>query len=253
MGQLTLYITIMGTNHIPRLALFVGIILFSGCIKDEEPTPDVRSGLSVVNSFPEAQAVLHRVDVGLGLQQLGQGQAYRGIDYYAIPSRENCRMEIISSNEWTQLVDTTFALVENRYYTSFLFGTEAVPLHFLTDDRLPSDIEDPKAVAGVRFFNLAEATRATLSIGIAEPIAAFRSRSTETQHTGKDAEEFIPTTNTGTHVLTVQDDNGVQLARRTGVALDPGDYLTFFLAGNGSESAPYYIGIVRHPGVNQIE
>src|SRR5690606_30010965 len=241
----------MKTSHIPRLGL-IGLTLLAGCIKDEEPTPDVRSGFSVVNSFPEAQAVLRRLDVGLRLQQLGQAQAYRGIDYFAIPSRENCRMEIISSNDNAQLVDTTFKLVENRYYTSFLFGTEAAPLHFLTDDRLPDNVEDPKTIAGVRFFNLAGAIRATLFIGTAEPIATFRNRPTETPQTGKDAEEFIPTANTGTHVLTIYDDNGDQVARRTGVALDPGDYLTFFLTGNGSESAPYYIGVLRHPGVNQV-
>ncbi len=242
------------TDYISRLSLLVGIILFAGCIKDEEPVPDVRSGLAVVNSFLEAQAVLHRLDVGRGLQQVGQGQGYRSIDYFAVPSAENCRMEIISSNELAQLVDTTFALEENKYYTSFIFGTEAAPRHFLTDDRLPGSIEDPAASAGIRFFNLAETPhRVTLRIAAAEPIAAFRNRPTETLETGKDGEEFIPTTDTGTHVLTVEDEDGVQLARRTGVALDPGDYLTFFLTGDGGESAPYYIGVVRHRGVNQSQ
>jgi len=241
----------MKTNYTICVMLLIGLTFFAGCIKDEEPTPDIRSGLSVVNSFLEAQAVLHRLDVGRGLQQLGQGQAYRGVDYYSVPSHEGCRMEILSSNELAQLVDTTFTLVENEYYTSFLFGTEAAPLHFLTDDRLPDGVEDPKTVAGVRFFNLAETThRATLHIGTAEPIAAFRNRPTETPQTGKDAEAFIITSNTGTHVLTIVDESGEQLARRTGVALDPADYLTIFLTGNGSESGPYYIGIVRHRGIN---
>ena len=205
----------------------------------------------VVNSFLEAEAVLHRVDVGRGLQQLNQGQGYRGIDHYAIPSYESCRLEIISSNELAQLVDTTFALQEDKYYTSFLFGTEAAPLHFITNDRLPNDTEDPMAVAGLRFFNLAETPqRVTLRIVAAEPLAAFRNRPTETTATGKGAEEFILTTDTGTHVLTIQDENGQQMVRRTGVALDPGDYLTIFLTGNGGELAPYYIGVVRHRGVN---
>lgn len=241
----------MKTHYILCLTLFLGLILFTGCIKDEEPAPDVRSGFAVVNSFLEAQAVLHRVDVGRGLQQLDQGQGYRGIGYYAIPSYENCRLEIISSNELAQLVDTTFALQENTYYTSFLFGTEAAPQHFLTNDRLPDGTENPMAFAGLRFFNLAETPhRVTLQIATAEPLAAFRDRPTETPETGKDAEEFILTTDTGTHVLTILNQAGEQLARRTGVALDPGDYLTIFLTGDGGESAPYYIGVVRHRGVN---
>lgn len=241
----------MKTNYFSHLALLMGMLLFVGCIKDQEPVPDVRSGLNVVNSFLEAQAVLHRVDVGRGLQQLNQGQGYRGIDYYTIPSYESCRLEIISSNESGQLVDTTFALEESKYYTSFLFGTEAAPRHFITADRVPDGTEDPTTMAGLRFFNLAETPkRITLRIAAAEPIAAFRNRPTETPETGKEAEEFTLTTNTGTHVLTVQDEEGKQLARRTGVALDPGDYLTIFLTGDETESAPYYIGIVRHRGVN---
>ncbi|WP_262247065.1 hypothetical protein [Parapedobacter soli] len=241
----------MKANFIVCLSLFTGMVLVAGCIKDEEPTPDVRSGVTVVNSFLEAEAVLHRVDVGLGLQSLGQGLGYRGIDFYAIPSHENCRLEIISSNESAQLVDTAFTIEENKYYTSFLFGTEAAPLHFLTDDRLPAGTEDPTAIAGLRFFNLAETPhRVTLQIATGEPIPAFQDRPTETSETGQGAAEFILTSNTGTHVLTVRDENGGQLARRTGVALDPGDYLTIFLTGNGNDSTPFYIGIVRHRGVN---
>ena len=178
----------MNTNYISRLALLAGIILLAGCIKDEEPEPDVRSGLAVVNSFLEAEAVLHRVDVGRCLQQLGQGQGYRGIDYYAVPSYENCRLEIISSNELDQLIDTTFTLEEDKYYTSFLFGTEAAPQHFLTNDRMLDDTEGTTALAALRFFNLAETSHlATLHVAAAEPIAVFSNRPTETPETGKDA------------------------------------------------------------------
>ncbi len=233
------------------LALFLGIALLAGCIKDEEPEPDIRSGFTVVNSFLEAQAVLHRLDIGRGFQPLNQGQGYRGIDFYVVPSSDNCRMEIISSNEFAQLVDTAFALHENKYYTSFLFGTEAAPQHFLTEDRAPEGTEDPADIAAVRFFNLANTShRVTLHIAETAPIADFRDRPTETPETGKDGEEFIPTTDTGTQVLTIRDEDGEQLARRTGVALDPGDYLTIFLTGDGGESAPYYIGVVRHRGIN---
>src|SRR5690606_36458703 len=116
---------------------------------------------------------------------------------------------------------------------------------------LPDDTEDRAALAGLRFFNLAHTSKCVTSrVATAAPVAAFRNRPTETPETGKEAEEFTLTTNTGTHVLTVQDEDGIQLAKRTGVALDPGDYLTVFLTGNDGESTPYYIGIVRHRGVN---
>lgn len=251
MGQLTSYKSVMKRKRNVPFALFLGVALLAGCIKDEEPQPEVLSGFTIVNSFLEAQAVLHRLDVGRGFQQMNQGQAYRGVDYYTVPSCDDCKLEIISSNELARVVDTAFALRENTYYTSFLFGTEATPQHFLTEDHVPEDTDDPAAIAGVRFFNLAEtAHRVTLHIAEAEPIAAFRNRPTETPKTGKAGEEFIPTTHTGTHVLTIRTEQGEELARRTGVALDPGDYLTVFLTGDGGEDTPYFIGVVRHRGLN---
>lgn len=230
------------------LALCLGVVLLSSCIKDLETEPEVRSGLVVVNAFSEAEAVLHRLDVGSGFQWLNQGVGYPSVDFYVVPICDPCKMEVISSNESATLVDTEFTLQENKYYTSFLFGTEETPQHFLTEDHVPEDTEDPAAVAGLRFFNLAETPhRVTLHIADAEPIAAFRNRPTETAETGKESADFIPTAYTGTHVLTIRDENGEPLARRTGVALDPGDYLTVFLTGNGEEETPFYIGIIRHP------
>ena len=230
------------------LALCLGVTLLSGCIEELETEPEVRSGLVVVNAFSEAEAVLHRLDVGSGLQSLNQGLGYPSVDFYVVPICDPCKMEVISSNELATVVDTGFTLQENKYYTSFLYGTEETPQHFLTADRVPADTEDPAEVAGLRFFNLAETPhRVTLHIADAEPITAFRNRPKETAETGKESADFIPTTDTGTHVLTIRDENGEQLARRTGVALDPGDYLTVFLTGSGEGETPFYIGVVRHP------
>lgn len=241
----------MRNNYLSSLVLFVGILLVAGCIKDLETLPDERSGLTVVNSFLEAEAVFHRLDVGRGFQQLNRGLGYRSIDYYSTPGCENCRMEITALNGSRPLVDTSFVMETNKYYTSFLFGSEAAPKHFLTIDSVPEDDNTPSESAGLRFFNLAEtAKRVTLHIGSATPMPAFRNRPTETPETGRESGEFFLTTDTGTHVLTIEDEQGNLLARRTGVALDWGDYLTVFLTGNNSESSPYYIGIVRHQGVN---
>src|SRR5690606_32471955 len=106
-GTGTINLTIMMiTAYTSRMALLLAVIMFAGCTKAEEPAPGVRAGLAVVNAVQEAQAVLHRLDVGRGLQQLGQGLRYRAVDYYAVPSYENCRLEIISSNELAPLIDT---------------------------------------------------------------------------------------------------------------------------------------------------
>ncbi len=241
----------MKRKRITCVSLFLGVALLAGCIDDlPDPEPETQSILTVVNAFVEAQAVLHLVDVGGGLQRLNQGQNYRGIDSYILPSRDDFKLEIISSNESAQLVDTAFALRENRYYTSFVFGTEAAPKHFVTEDKGLEGAGDATARAGLRFYNLANtAHRLTLHIAEADPIEVFSNRPTETAETGRNGAEFTPTTHTGTHVLTVRNEHGEQLARRPGVALDPGDYLTIFLTGDDDE-AFYYIGVVRHPGVN---
>jgi len=232
------------------MILLAGVISLAGCIKDRETEPEVRSGLTVVNSFSEAEAVLHLLDVGRGQQRLDQqGQAYRSVGFYVVPSCESCKLEIISSNELAQLVDTAFSMEENHYYSSFLYGTEESPRYFFTADHAPEDMDDD--AAGLRFFNLAHtASRVTLHIADEPPMEAFRDRPTETAETAENGKDFVPTTHTGTHVLTIRNEAGEQLAKRTGVALDPGDYLTVFLTGDGSESIPYYVGVVRHRGVN---
>lgn len=237
----------MKRKLIACVSLLLGVALLAGCIDDLDTEPETRSGLTVVNAFFEAEAVLHLIDRGHGMQRLDQGQRFGGIDFYAVLSCDNCKLGIISSNESAQLVDTAFALRENRYYTSFVFGTEATPRHFITEDQLPEGTGAASGKAGVRFYNLANTPRrVTLHIAQAEPIGAFSDRPTETPQSGRNDAEFIPTSDTGTHVLTVRDENGEQLARRTGVALDAGDHLTVFLIGDADE-AFYYIGVVRHP------
>ena len=225
--------------------LLLGVTLLAGCTDDPEIEPAALSGFTIVNSFIEADAALYQLD---GTYMLLQGQPlrYRDMNFYTVASGNSRKLEIISSNELAKLVDTTLAIQENVYHTSFLFGTEAAPKHFLTVDRIPEGTDNPAAIAAVRFFNLANTPHhVTLHIAETEPIAAFRDRPTETPETGKATEGFIPTTNTGTHVLIIRNEEGEQLARRTGVALDPGDYLTVFLTGDQRDPASYYVGVLR--------
>ena len=227
------------------LTLLLGVTLLAGCQDDAEVEPTVLAGLTLINSFIEAEAALYQLDETYLLLQRGPLR-YRDMNFYTVSAGDNRRLEVTSSNEQAKLVDTTLALQENVYYTSFLFGTEAAPKHFLTEDQIPDGTDDPAAVAAVRFFNLANTPHlVTLHIADTEPMAAFRDRPTETPETGKATEGFIPTTNTGTHVLIIRDEDGEQLARRTGVALDPGDYMTVFLTGDERDPSSYYIGVLR--------
>lgn len=231
-------------------SLLLVVALLAGCSGDSDIKPSPLSGLTIVNLFIEADEVSYRLD-GTNMLLQGRPLSYRDMKFYTVSSGSSRRLEMISANELAKLVDTTLAFAENVYYTSFLFGTAASPKHFVTEDRVPEGTDNPAAIAAVRFFNLANTPhRVTLHIAETEPVASFRNRPTETPETGKETEGFIPTTNTGTHVLIIRDENGTQLARRSGVALDPGDYMTIFLTGEAAANAePYYIGVVRH-GVN---
>ncbi|MFC3196584.1 hypothetical protein ACFOET_03060 [Parapedobacter deserti] len=226
-------------------SLLLATVLMAGCIKDPENEPEAEAWLTVANAFFDAEAVFYRLDVGRGGKPLNSLR-FRETGRYHVPSCADCKLEVFSSNQSSRVVDTTFSIQANAYYTSFLFGTEESPKHFIVEDRLPAGVDDPTAIAGLRFFNLANtAHRVTLHVAGTETIADFRNRPTETAETAGAAEVFIPTTHTGTHVLTIVDENGVQLARRTGVALDPGDYLTIFLTGDGGDTFPYHIGVLR--------
>src|SRR5690606_31711875 len=93
---------------------------------------------------------------------------------YVYPG-EDRRLEIYSSYEDNRLVDTALTIQDSVYYSSIVYGTHDDPRHFITEDRIPEGVDDPSAIAAVRFYNLANTERrVTLRIGDIEPAATFR-------------------------------------------------------------------------------
>lgn len=227
------------------VALSASMLLLGSCLKDSDPRPRLIGGTTFINAFIEADVYCY-IDRNTvpSLNPL----PYRNFGpippLYAYPGEH--RFEVYSTYEENRLVDTTVAIKDSVYYSSIVFGTHDDPRHFITEDRIPQGVDDPAAIAAVRFYNLANTDRRmTLQIGDLEPIATFINRPTETSDSGKDGEEFIQVP-TGTYTLRVVDEDGEVVATRSEkLDLSAGSYVSIFLTGDEREPTTFYVGRVR--------
>lgn len=228
------------------VAFVASVALLGSCLRGTDPQPEQVGGLTFVNTFIEAEAAYYYVNRNAiqGLDPL----PYRSYGpqwpvYYPGESR---RLEIYSTYQDNRLVDTTFTVRDSVYYSSIVYGTHDAPRHFVTEDRIPEGVDDPRAIAAVRFFNLANSDhRVTLRIGDIEPAAAFRNRPLETAQTGKAGEAFTQVA-IGTYAISVVDEDGETVATRQGtVDLPAGSYTSVFLTGDERDPTTFYVGVVR--------
>ncbi|WP_353196471.1 hypothetical protein [Parapedobacter defluvii] len=228
------------------VALVASVALLGSCLRGSDPQPERVGGMTFVNTFIEANGAFYLVDRNTiqGLYPLD----YRtyGPSWPVYYPGEGRRLEIYSSYEDARLVDTTFSMQDSVYYSSIVYGTHDDPRHFITEDRIPDGVDDPAAIAAVRFYNLANTERrVTLRIGEIESVAAFRNRPLETPASGKQGEDFIPVA-IGNYTVTVVDEEGETVAIRQGtVDLPAGSYTSIFLTGDERDPRTFYVGIVR--------
>ncbi len=229
------------------VALVASVALFGSCLRGGDPEPEFVGGTTFINTFIEAEAVFYFVDRNTisGLNPLRYRSYGPTWPVYMYPG-EDRRLEIYSSYEDARLVDTAIDVQDSVYYSSIVYGTHDDPRHFITEDRIPEGVDDPKTIAAVRFYNLANTERrVTLRIGDIEPVAAFRNRSIETPQAGKEGEAFIPVT-TGNYTVSVVDEDGETVAVRQGtVDLPAGSYTSVFLTGDERDPRTFYVGVVR--------
>ena len=230
------------------VALVASVALFGSCLRGGDPQPQRIGGTTFVNAFIEATGVYCSIDRSttpslIPLQYRSYGP---NPPAYALPGEER-RLEIYSADEDNRLVDTAITVQDSVYYSSVIFGTHDAPRHFITEDRIPEGVEDPAAIAAVRFYNLANTDRrVTLHIGDLEPVAPFTNRPTETPQSGKDGEGFIPVA-TGTYTVAVVDEAGETVAvRDNAIDLSAGSYVSIFLTGDERDPETFYVGRVRH-------
>ena len=234
------------------IALATGILLLGSCLKSGEPQPQLVGGTTFINAFTNANAVYCYIDRNTVpvLNPLPYRTYGPNPPVYAYPG-EGRRLEMYSTYDDNRLVDTSVTIQDSVFYSSFIYGTHDEPRHFITEDHIPEDIDDPAAVAAVRFFNLANTDRkVTLHIGDLEPEAAFRDRATETPQTGKNNEGFT-TVPTGSYTVSIVDENSETIATREGqINLSPGSYVSIFLTGDEDGPAPFYVAVVGPQSVN---
>lgn len=227
------------------VAFVASVVLLGSCLRGNDPEPERVGGTTFINTFIEADAAFYYVDRNTieGLNPLGY-RTFSRWPIYIFPG-ENRRLEIYSTYEDNRLVDTTFTVQDSVYYSSIVYGTHDDPRHFITEDRIPEDVDDPAAIAAVRFYNLANTDRrVTLHIGEMEPAAAFRNRPLETPQTGKAGENFIPVA-AGTYIVSVVDEDGETVAtRESRVDLSAGSYISIFLTGDERDPNTFYVGVV---------
>src|SRR5690606_20989385 len=142
------------------IALVAGTVLLGSCLKSSDPQPQLVGGTTFINAFTNANAVYCYIDRNTipVLNPLPYRSYGPRPPVYAYPG-EGRRLEIYSTYDDNRLVDTTIAVQDSVFYSSFIYGTHDDPRHFITEDRIPEDIDDPTAVAAVRFFNLANTDR----------------------------------------------------------------------------------------------
>lgn len=229
------------------VALVASVALLGSCLKGSDPQPQLVGGTTFINTFIEANGAYYLIDRNTiaGLDPLRYRSFGPRIPIYIYPGN-NRRLEIYSTYEENRLVDTALTVQDSVYYSSIVYGTHDDPRHFITEDRIPEGVEDPEAIAAVRFYNLANTERrVTLHIGDIEPVAAFQNRLLETPQTGKESEDFVPTT-IGTYMVSVVDEDGEIVATRQGtVDLAAGSYTSIFLTGDERDSTTFYVGVVQ--------
>lgn len=232
------------------IALVAGATLAISCLKDNDVEPMPMAGLTMVNAFIESSAgVLYEIDRNPVPPEFSP-LAYRSYGYVNLFVGNNRRLEVYTAGNQTPVVDTAFAVQDSVFYSSIVYGTMDHPLHFITEDRVPEDATDPAAIAGVRFFNLANTSHGvTLRIGDTDPVPSFQDRPRETPQSGKASEAFFAVP-TGTYELVVADDDGGTLVTRGDVSLEAGSYTSIFLTGDDSIADSYYIGVIQPQPVN---
>jgi len=157
----------------------------------------------------------------------------------------NRKITIKETNSPEILVDTTLAIEDNTYYTSFAFATQNKPMHFITIDKTIQSIGNTDS-AGVRFFNLAAINgKVSLQIDNKTSKTYFKDRKIEDQVSATAHQSFVLQTS-GVVNLSVKDEIGNIIACRESVKLDTARYYSIILIGKEDDSTtPLHIDVIE--------
>ncbi|EFK56625.1 DUF4397 domain-containing protein [Sphingobacterium spiritivorum] len=220
--------------------------LLSSCLKDDDNNYiDIPAGgLTMINGFSDAQGIVYYADQR-AVQNPYFPLMYKGYDWVGLFTG-NRNIIVKGTQDPKTLVDTTFAVKDSVYYSSFTFGNKDKAKHFITEDKKMSITSGTEKQTGLRFFNLADMPgKVSLQIGDAALNDKFKDRATETQTTATANQIFLPQAS-GTFKLSVKDESGTVLVSRDGIKLDPDNYYSIILVGKkDNTNTPLYIGVVK--------
>lgn len=219
------------------VCFIIGSFLLSSCLKDDEYTPVPVAGLTMVNGYTGDQGVIYYI--GHRAVEPLMYKTFSGVN--VVEGNRNIMVRGLNSSN--PLIDTTVAVLDSTYYTSFVFGTSEVPKHFITEDKA---VDLSTNQVGIRFFNVGEVNgNVSLQIGDQEAKPSFQNRPVDNQASATEHQEFL-SQGSGTFTLTVKDASGNVLATRESVKMDAGRYYTLILLGRpNDDSTPFYIGVIE--------
>ncbi len=233
-----------------RIHYFLGVLVIcvglAGCSKDSAPNPDPipAGGFTMINGFWDADALIYYAD-RRAIQNSYFPLYYRTSDFVNLFAGSRS-IQVTDIYSPVTLIDTSFAVTDSTYYSSFIFGSRATPRHFITVD-LESSVQRTTAnSSGVRFFNLADTDKmVSLQIGDDPVKDEFTDRVTDDQASATDHQGFLVQTS-GTYTLKAIDENDQVLATRENIILEANSYYTIILIGKeGDANTPLYIGVLK--------
>lgn len=219
-------------------SLLIGSFLLSSCLKDDEYTPIPVAGLTMVNGYVGDNGIIYYVG-----QRAVEPLAYKTYTHANV-LEGNRSLIIRGLNSPELLIDTTVSIEDSTYYSSFAFGTNDNPKHFIVKDKvIETELANDKV--GVRFFNASEVDgQVSLQIGDQALEPTFQNRAVDNQTSATEHQDFLAH-GSGTFTLTIKDGSGAVLATREAVKLDASGYYSIVLLGNpADDSKPLYIGVI---------
>lgn len=228
------------------LPLALLVLSMSSCLKDNDVAPIPLAGFSMINAYPDAEAVVYFADQNAIRHPNSPSLLYR----HQHPVIEklftgNRKISVIDVNRPDEtLIDTTFTAKDSTFYSAFLYGIEDQVKQIITTDKAVDNINQDESA--IRFFNLATGAGA-VSVEIdGEAIPAFGDRTIETGTSAEDNQQFM-VYKSGTFTITVKDENNNVLISRESVDLNPRTYHSLILVGiKGDSESPLYIGKTEH-------
>lgn len=211
--------------------------LFSSCMNYYEYTSVPIAGLTMVNGYSEDQSIIYYIN-----ERAFVPLSYKNISLVSLlTGKRNLVIRRIDSPE--TIIDTTFSIEDNTFYTSFTFASTGKPIHFITVDRTVETLSDS---AKVRFFNIAAVTgKVSLQIENRTSRHFFRNRAVENQVSATANQNFV-LQNSGTVNLSIKDEIGNIIASKESVRLDTAQYYSIILLGKeGDPSTPLQIDVIQ--------